>query len=74
MWFRRSIAFAAGSAILAGLVAAIVEAKKNFDALEKEKAEEAEEAETTEEETPEEVTEELELTPDEETVEEQSEE
>ncbi|MBR4445923.1 MAG: hypothetical protein IKS37_08545 [Solobacterium sp.] len=46
MWFRRSIAAAAGTAILAGLIAAIVEQKKVFD--EKEKAAKAEEDEDTE--------------------------
>lgn len=46
MWFRRSIAAAAGTAILAGLIAAIVEQKKVFD--EKEKAAKTEEDEDTE--------------------------
>lgn len=46
MWFRRSIAAAAGTAILAGLIAAIVEQKKVFD--EKEKAVKTEEDEDTE--------------------------
>ena len=60
MWFRRSIAAVAGSAILAGLIAAIVEQKKLFDA--EQKAEE--ETEEAEEPAAEAETESIELTPD----------
>ena len=48
MWFRRSIAFAAGSAILAGLVAMIAEAKRTFDEREAANAEAKAEAEEKE--------------------------